>query len=82
MNTIKENVKKFICDNLLGVDTSELNDTDSLFKEKRLDSLSLGELLTFVEKSFKFKIAPLEITFENFDSIDLLSNYIQTKIKN
>ena len=52
---------------------------DSLFKSQLLDSLALTMLVAHVEESHQIKVKPMDIVYENFDSIENMSNYVGSR---
>jgi acyl carrier protein len=53
----------------------ELNDDTGLFSEGLIDSLSVMDLVGFVEEQLGCPIPPAEITLENFDSINRIAHF-------
>ena len=51
----------------------------SLFRDGLLDSMKMVELIAFVEETFRFRISPVDITVENFDSVDRIVGLITRK---
>lgn len=51
-----------------------------LFVEGLLDSMNLIQLMSFVEDSFDIRVDPLDLSYENFGSVNRLSNFVQNKI--
>lgn len=54
---------------------SEVNNDTKLFTGGVLDSLSVMDLVCFVEEQLKCMIRPADITMENFDSIDRIQRF-------
>jgi acyl carrier protein len=50
-------------------------DETELFSRGLIDSLSVVELVSFVEEQLGRPIPPADITLENFDSIDRIARY-------
>lgn len=51
----------------------------ALFSSQLLDSMILVALTSFLEESFAVKVKPMEIAFENFDTVALILNYLHRK---
>ncbi len=51
----------------------------SLFRDGLLDSMKLVELISFVEESFSVRVSPMDITIENFDTVDNIVGLIGRK---
>lgn len=73
MNT--EKLKQFIC-RLVYMEEDELGDDDPLFSAGLIDSLTLLELIRFVEQSYDITVTPAQITLENWDSITRINTLI------
>ena len=59
-----------------GVDGGDLTDDTALFSEGLLDSLSVMELVTFVEAEAGVRIPPQDIVLENFDTVACIVRYV------
>jgi acyl carrier protein len=53
-----------------------LEDDTALFSSGLMDSLSVIELVSFIEKLIGCAIPPAEITLQNFDSISRIVRFI------
>jgi acyl carrier protein len=58
-----------------------LNDDTSFLDEGIVDSTGVVELVLFVEENFGLTVEDSEIVPDNFDSVNRLAAYIQTKQK-
>jgi acyl carrier protein len=77
---IKTQIREFINQHILfGVDDIEYSDDDSFLESGIIDSMGIMDLTLFVEQQFRLDIRDHEITPANFDSLNRLSAYIQTK---
>ena len=63
-------------DEQMGLDTTEIDDQTLLFSSNVLDSFSLVDLMMFIEKEAGIKIEPLEVTLDNFDSMERIFNFV------
>jgi len=52
---------------------------ESLFDHGIIDSLSVVELVLFLEDSFKIRVAPYEITRENFETVGAIASLVAGK---
>jgi len=77
---IKNRVRQYIVDNFLYGDDNGLKNEDSLLDKGVIDSTGIVELLSYVEDVYDLEVADEEISRDNFDSIDKLSSFIETKI--
>lgn len=64
--------------NETGIDTQPEIDT-SLVDGGILDSFDIVALTTYLAATFKFKISPLEVNLENFDTVERISAFIDRK---
>lgn len=74
------NITNYIIDELIEDETLTLTETTSLFKNRTLDSLNLISLISFLEKTYSFKIASSEVNFENMDTIANICAFIEKKL--
>jgi acyl carrier protein len=65
----------------LGVDVSRVNPDTLLFSDGVVDSFALVSLLTFIESACGFRIAPMDVSLEHFDSIERILAYAQRRAK-
>ena len=80
---VRKTIRDFIQKNFLKGDKSiSLIDGDSLLEARIIDSVGVLELVAFLEKKFNFKVEDEEIVPENFDSIDKLVIFVQSKSGN
>ena len=75
---IKRSLKEFIANRFMEGQAS-INDNDSLFEMNVIDSLSMLELLAFIEENFSISINPSEIMIDNFDSVNKITRLIKDK---
>lgn len=79
--SIEAQIRSYILENFLYTnDEGKLNNTDSFLEDGIVDSTGILELLMFVEETFGIEVADEEVLPDNFDSVDQLKNYIQTKL--
>ncbi|MDM8559133.1 acyl carrier protein [Candidatus Parabeggiatoa sp. HSG14] len=64
-------------DTEMGLDISEIDDETLLFSTALLDSFSLVELITFIEKEANIKISPTEVNLDNLDSVSRILNFVE-----
>jgi len=73
-------IKKFIAKNFLfSDDASAVSDDESLMSSGTLDSTGILELIMFVEEKFQVKVPDADMLPENFDSVNAISRYVETK---
>lgn len=74
IQTIKTMIEEDLLENPI-----EINEETSLFKGQVLDSLSLSMLVAFIEETFEIKVKPLDIVYENFDTLNNIKAFIERK---
>ena len=78
--SIETLIKEYIARNLLFSDNGfPYSDDASFLEEGIVDSIGVMELVAFVEENFSVKVDDLDVTPENFDSINRLAAYIRRK---
>jgi len=78
---IETKIREFIARNLLySEEEGALRNDVSFLQHGVIDSLGVVELVTFAGSEFGIQIDPIEITPENFDSVDRLAAYIRRKL--
>lgn len=80
MNEITTEVKQFIMDEFLpGEDPAELTTSTPLVSGGILDSIALTRLTLFLEERFNVVLKPHEVTSEYLDTLDRITQLVQTK---
>jgi acyl carrier protein len=51
----------------------------SLFRDQLLDSMNLTALIAFLEETFSIKVKPMDIVFENLDTVNHMLAFIARK---
>jgi len=72
-----EQILEFIHEELLDDETVEAD--ESLFRSQILDSLSLTNLIVFLEETFGVKVGAMDISYDNLDNVDLMVAFIDRK---
>lgn len=81
MEDIKADIRAFIVENILFSSNGFTYSDDTSFLENGiLDSMSIMDLVLFVEGKYKIEINDQEITPDNFDTIDDLDRFVRSKI--
>ena len=77
---MKDQIRSFIGENFLFSNNGfDLDDDESFLEAGVVDSLGVLELVTFVEEKFDVPVSDDEIVPANFDSVNNLVAYIQSK---
>jgi acyl carrier protein len=75
-----DQVRNFIRENFLfGSPDAPLKDDDSFHESGIIDSTGILELVSFVEETFGIHVNDEDLTPENFDSVNKVTNYIRRK---
>jgi acyl carrier protein len=78
--SIEDQIKDYIAKNLLFSDNGfPYDDNVSFLDEGIVDSVGVMELVSFVEDDFGVQVEDLDITPENFDSVNKIAAYIRRK---
>lgn len=73
-----EDFRQFLTDEL-GVESDDIQVDTPLFSSGLIDSFSLVTLMTFIESSGEVSISPEDVTLENFDSIERITQFMDRK---
>ena len=61
------------------LEEEEVSVETSLFRDQLLDSMNLTALIAFLEETFSIKVKPMDIVYENLDSVNHMLDYIARK---
>lgn len=78
-DTIKEKLRQYVIENTYSP-TDLINDDTLLFSEGIFDSMGLLFLINFIEETFGFKAKDSELLEDNFESINAMTKFINSKI--
>jgi len=79
---IESALKKYIVTEIMHeLDPSVLDNETALIEEGVIDSMSLIELVHFIEKHFLVTISEDELDIDNFKTVNALSDFIKKKMK-
>jgi acyl carrier protein len=73
-----ETILEFIRDEA-DLDEDEVTADTSLFRDQLLDSMNLTALIAFLEEAFHIKVKPMDIVFENLDTVNHMLAFIARK---
>jgi len=80
MNELKNKIRTFVVENFLFGNNGDLEDNTSFLEEGIIDSTGVLELVGFIEEEFTITVKDEELIPENLDSINNVTDYLQTKI--
>ena len=75
---LPQELKDFVNEELLGGEL-DVGVDDNLLKNGMVDSIGMVRLVAFIEESYEVSIPPEDFTIENFQSIKVISNYLQER---
>jgi acyl carrier protein len=78
-NRVSLQIRKFILDKFPLARKQQIKDSDHLLESGVLDSLGVLDLVSFVEQEFFVHVADDELVPENFQSIDRIAAFIESK---
>lgn len=61
------------------LEEDEIDADASLFRSQLLDSMNLTALITFLEETFAIKVRPMDIVFENLDTVSHMVAFVGRK---
>jgi acyl carrier protein len=73
-----ETILEFIRDEA-DLDDDEVGPETSLFRDQLLDSMNLTALIAFLEETFAIKVKPMDIVYENLDTVNHMLAYVGRK---
>ncbi len=76
---IHKKIIDFLYDDSLKDEFAQLDYDDSLLELGIIDSVKMLDLIAFIEKEFAITVDDDDLFPENFDSINAIVNYIQSK---
>ncbi len=79
MMQIEEILRSHIAETILFSKSYPYKDTDSFLENGVIDSMNVIELVLFLEQKFGIQVADHEIVPDNFDSIQKLTAFVQSK---
>ncbi len=82
MQSIEQQIRNFIADNILFSSYGYPYPDDASFLEKGvIDSMNVMEITMFLEENFKIHIDDSDITPDHFDSISKLAALVRQKLR-
>ena len=62
-----------------GLDPEEFADDTPLFSSGLIDSFSMVDLITFIEDAAGLRVHPVDVTLDNFDSIERILAFVTAR---
>jgi len=82
MDKTKETIRKFMIENFLFGEDTDLKDDTSFLEEGIIDSTGVLELIEYLEEEFNIQIDDEDLIPENLDSLNNLEQFIAKLVKN
>ena len=77
---LNNRIREFINENLLVFDDeAEFTDSDNIFELGFVNSLFAMKLVSYVENNFKIKVENSDLRLDNFNSVDNIVKFINSK---
>jgi acyl carrier protein len=78
-NHLRARVREFILKKFPLARKQDLKDSDALLESGIVDSLGVLDLVNFIEEGFSINVVDEELTPENFQTIDRMVRFIESK---
>ncbi len=78
----REKVREFLFEKFPACGKNELKDNESLIETGIVDSMGMLELVVFVESDFGVEVDEMDLVPENFESVEALSKFVESKLGN
>lgn len=75
---VKENIKEFIVESSYS-DSEKIQEDTLIFKEGFFDSMGFVNLIGFLEENYGVNMEDKDLIEENFESINAIANFIDSK---
>ncbi|VAW32770.1 hypothetical protein MNBD_CHLOROFLEXI01-1193 [hydrothermal vent metagenome] len=72
-------LKEYIREELMNGSNGELDDAENLLAAGIIDSLGILRLVSFVEEKFGIEVPDEDVTIDNFQSVQSMSDYVATQ---
>lgn len=76
---VKNKIRQFIIETTFAP-VEQVRDETLIFIEGIFDSMGFISLINFIEETFSIKAKDSELLEDNFESIDAIANYINSKL--
>ncbi len=77
---IKQEIKEFIVQSIIKSEAVKIEFNTALISGGFIDSISTLQLVDYLEKKFKIEFQPNEVDRDNLDSIDLIADFVISKL--
>jgi acyl carrier protein len=73
------NIHEFVSEKIQEITFRKVTNDDLLWSDNILDSINIIELIVEIENEFQIKIPNSEIVLDNFEKLDSIVKYIESK---
>ena len=82
MSILEELEKFMVTEVAIDTDKKSISPDEDLLDQRILDSLGIMKLAVFLEKTYDIEVADEDIVPENFQNLNIMAKFVETKIKN
>jgi len=79
--SIRKKLREYVLSETLG-DKTKISDETLIFREGFFDSMGFVMMLTFIQETVGIKVNDADLIEENFESINVLTEFISRKQQN
>jgi len=76
---MKDTIREFLKSQLPADEVAEFSNGDSLLEAGIIDSMTMVDLIAFLEEEYAITIGEDDMVPENFDSVDSIATYVEGK---
>lgn len=81
LNEMKKSVREYLVEEYLDdEDAATLTDDSPLVSSGLIDSISVLQVVDFLEGKFEFEFEPHEVDQANINTINLIVNFVKSKL--
>lgn len=77
--TVTDRIRAYVMEETYA-ENGKINNDTLVFKEGFFDSMGFIRLITFLESEFRIKISDDDLVEKNFESINSMSNFVQSRL--
>jgi len=77
--TVEESVRQLMIERAWLEQQDSVSDTDSLVEHGVIDSLTMMELIGFLERTYEIQVTDDELIPENFETLSAIAGFVEQK---
>jgi len=77
--TVEESVRQLMIERAWLEQQDSVSDTDSLVEQGVIDSLTMMELIGFLERTYEIQVTDNELIPENFETLSAIASFVEQK---